>query len=344
MKYIKANQMAGLILVAGMLISLSAVLFISPVFPAYADGGGGDGIFYGEPSAPRTPSVTSTSLPNACGATTTKTENCTWGEGPGRSPVFRWSCSTPKQPPPPPEPANLGNACTSTPNSCGQTNTGTIQCNGSCSAKTPSNNSCPAVKCTPLSSQTRTQTCPSGQTGSITQERVSICRIGTDTPTWNPWITTESFCSTCAPSSSQTQIQTQTRTFSCPEGQIGSVTQERVSTCPAVGSSLTWNTWVITSNTCNNINFQTAINIAASPLLVSAGTTSRVGWNQSVDLERIESCTVESSDNASWSGTRGSEIVTIDQETTFNLTCIDEDGSSDTDSVTVRIAPNWQEF
>jgi len=43
MKYIKANQMAGLILVAGMLISLSAVLFISPVFPAYADGGGGGG-------------------------------------------------------------------------------------------------------------------------------------------------------------------------------------------------------------------------------------------------------------------------------------------------------------
>lgn len=39
----------------------------------------------------------------------------------------------------PPNPAGYGNSCTSTANACGQTNTGTIQCNGSCSATTPSN-------------------------------------------------------------------------------------------------------------------------------------------------------------------------------------------------------------
>lgn len=39
--------------------------------------------------------------------------------------------------------SNQGAACTSAPNSCGMTTSGTIQCNGSCGAATPSNNLCP---------------------------------------------------------------------------------------------------------------------------------------------------------------------------------------------------------
>jgi len=38
-----------------------------------------------------------------------------------------------------PLPSNYGDVCTSLPNSCGNTNNGTILCDGSCSAKTPSN-------------------------------------------------------------------------------------------------------------------------------------------------------------------------------------------------------------
>ncbi|MBU2264704.1 PKD domain-containing protein [Patescibacteria group bacterium] len=38
--------------------------------------------------------------------------------------------------------AGYGNSCTSAANVCGQTNTGTIQCNGSCSAATPPNSNC----------------------------------------------------------------------------------------------------------------------------------------------------------------------------------------------------------
>ncbi len=37
---------------------------------------------------------------------------------------------------------NAGNPCISTPNVCGQTNIGSIQCNGSCDAVTPGNGSC----------------------------------------------------------------------------------------------------------------------------------------------------------------------------------------------------------
>ena len=43
----------------------------------------------------------------------------------------------------PPNPTGYGNACASSANSCGQTGPGTILCNGSCSAVTPPNSSCP---------------------------------------------------------------------------------------------------------------------------------------------------------------------------------------------------------
>lgn len=39
----------------------------------------------------------------------------------------------------PANPAGYGNACNSSPNACSETNAGTIQCNGSCSANTPPN-------------------------------------------------------------------------------------------------------------------------------------------------------------------------------------------------------------
>ncbi|MFZ2150042.1 MAG: hypothetical protein WAV15_02705 [Minisyncoccia bacterium] len=44
--------------------------------------------------------------------------------------------------------ANQGNACSSSPNSCGQVSSGVIQCSGNCSASTPSESSCTGGVCT----------------------------------------------------------------------------------------------------------------------------------------------------------------------------------------------------
>ena len=44
---------------------------------------------------------------------------------------------------PPPNPAGYGNSCTSAPNACGMTAAGTMQCNGTCSAARPSDSLCP---------------------------------------------------------------------------------------------------------------------------------------------------------------------------------------------------------
>ena len=50
----------------------------------------------------------------------------------------------------------------------------------------------PTPSCTPLSSETRTQQCPAGQTGTITQVRISSC----PGPVWNNWQTTANTCQT----------------------------------------------------------------------------------------------------------------------------------------------------
>lgn len=50
------------------------------------------------------------------------------------------------------------------------------------------------VSCTPLSPQTQTLSCPSGQTGSIMQTRTSSCATGATSPTWSSWSTTANTC------------------------------------------------------------------------------------------------------------------------------------------------------
>ena len=49
---------------------------------------------------------------------------------------------------------------------------------------------CTTVSCTPLPSQTQTLSCPTGQTGSITQTRTSSC----PGPTWTVWSITSNTC------------------------------------------------------------------------------------------------------------------------------------------------------
>lgn len=86
------------------------------------------------------------------------------------------------------------------------------------------------------------------------------------------------------------------------------------------------------------------IQITAGPSLVALGGTSVIAWNQEVNLARIQSCVVNSTNSESWSGNQGSQDVSIDDETTFTLQCTSTDGVVATDSVKVRLVPNWQEF
>jgi len=84
-------------------------------------------------------STQSCTVSNACGTSSgTQTRTCDTSTGNWNS----WSaCSAV----PPYIPPNYGSSCTSAANACGQTSTGTISCDGSCSATPPPLSSCPAT-------------------------------------------------------------------------------------------------------------------------------------------------------------------------------------------------------
>jgi hypothetical protein len=85
-----------------------------------------------------------------------------------------------------------------------------------------------------------------------------------------------------------------------------------------------------------------SLNISARPLLVRENQTTTITWT----ADNVESCTVRGGNgDGPWYDESGSyDTSPIHGETTYTLTCEADDGSTPTDSVTVRIIPTWQEF
>ena len=94
---------------------------------------------------------------------------------------------------------------------------------------------------------TRTQSCPAGQTGTIVQTRTYSC-VGTS---WvpGPFQTVSNTCTTPPPATCTTpQPPTETQTLSCPAGQTGSIVQSRSYTCQ--GTTWVPGPYTTVSNTC----------------------------------------------------------------------------------------------
>lgn len=84
-----------------------------------------------------------------------------------------------------------------------------------------------------------------------------------------------------------------------------------------------------------------ALTIVAHPPLVRSGMRTMVRWLST----EMSSCTVHGDNGDEWSGVYGEHRTSeLTQATTYTLTCEAYDGSTHTDSVTVRILPNWQEI
>ena len=99
----------------------------------------------------------------------------------------------------------------------------------------------PTATCT-ATSAAKDLGCPSGYTGSHTQQRDYTCSGSTGT--WGGWYDTANTCTastSCTPTS-------QTKSIACPSGYTGGHTQERDYTCS--GSAGTWSAWYDTANTC----------------------------------------------------------------------------------------------
>lgn len=79
-------------------------------------------------------------------------------------------------------------------------------------------------------------------------------------------------------------------------------------------------------------------NITASPSLIQAGQTTTVSWSTDYTLE----CTVTAPNGDSWTGSDGTQTTSpILAPTTYSLSC---DDAALTDSVTIQLVPQWEEF
>ena len=82
--------------------------------------------------------------------------------------------------------------------------------------------------------------------------------------------------------------------------------------------------------------------IVASPTLVVPNGRTVIRW---LSTETVSGAITSSSNGDNWSGLRGEEVTSeLTEETTYTLTCEGYDGTVITDSVTVDIVPQWQEF
>jgi type II secretory pathway pseudopilin PulG len=101
----------------------------------------------------------------------------------------------------------------------------------------------PTPTCT-VATYTRTQGCPSGYVGIITQEQKTTCPSGTLTP----WTTVSNTC--VVQSAPLCASGTNTNITACPVGQFGQITQMRNYSCDADGNKVNDGPWVTVSNNC----------------------------------------------------------------------------------------------
>jgi len=108
-------------------------------------------------------------------------------------------------------------------------------------------NTCTALTlCVAPAPESRTLSCPSGQTGSIIETRSSSCPDKYGTPVIGSWTQTSNTCkvvSTCVP-------VTTTKTTRCLKWyEKGSITQQSTSICQEDGTSIP-GPWTVISSTC----------------------------------------------------------------------------------------------
>ncbi|MBI4080090.1 hypothetical protein HY414_02610, partial [Candidatus Kaiserbacteria bacterium] len=86
------------------------------------------------------------------------------------------------------------------------------------------------------------------------------------------------------------------------------------------------------------------LTIRAIPSLVRSGETTNLHWSAS----NVTSCSVQGENGDQFSGTispepEGQTSSPITEQTTYTLSCEDEDGNTLTQSATVNVNPIWSE-
>ncbi len=214
----------------------------------------------------------------------------------------------------PANPVGLGTSCTSAANACGQTNTGTIQCNGSCSATPPSNATCPpTANLFPPAPSTINQ----GQSSNLS------------------W------------ASSGAVSCTSTGGFSTNNRTSGNA---RVSPLTTTSYQIYCDSSSGTRGYSNIVTVTVLVptaTITASPSRVRSGGTVTVSWNAA----NVNSCDITRNGSPWKQNLAGANLTnsaqdTITSQTTYVMTCTGAAASASVSSVpvTVNIAPTYNEF
>ncbi|MES2135410.1 MAG: hypothetical protein V4449_04175 [Patescibacteria group bacterium] len=227
---------------------------------------------------------------------------------------------------------NVGEACTSAPNSCNQTASGVIQCGGTCSASVSSLN-CPGGPGDPGG--------PGGPGGPGTP--------GTPGGPNNPGVTSLSALLTASPTSvvygAPSMLSwTSAHAVSCSGGNF-STGGAKSGTLAVTPVTTTLYSLTCTDGSGNNA-YSTAtvtviaptLSISGSPNLVRSGDSSTITWSVS---GHVDACTV-SGPGLSSSAVSGSKSVPITSESIFTLSCTAGTLHSSV-STSVKILPAFRE-
>ena len=210
--------------------------------------------------------------------------------------------------------ANQNAACTSAANACGQTNQGTVQCNGSCSATPPSNATCPpVVHIFPPVPSTINQ----GQSSNL------------------------SWASSGAVSCTSTGgFSTNNRTSGNARVSPLTTTSYQIYCDSSSGTRGYSNIVTVT------VRVPTAV-VSVTPTRVRSGGTVTVSWNAT----NVNSCDITRNGSPWKQNLAGANLTnsaqdTITSQTTYVMTCTGAAASASVSSVpvTVNIAPTYNEF
>lgn len=216
---------------------------------------------------------------------------------------------------------NQGNSCSSSPNNCGQRNSGTIQCNGSCSATTPSNAACtpdlvaavptisPSSGISVGQSVTLSSLISNIVSGPANRSFPNLFRINASVLINGSWL--NSLAAGASANTTASYTPTSPGTFT-------------VSAC--ADNDTSWTGTITETNEGNNCSNNATFTAAActttlTPAFVTIdqGQSTTLSWSPSSSSCAFYACNF--TDNVSYSGASGSRTVSPSTTSTYGLSC-----------------------
>ncbi len=262
---------------------------------------------------------------------------------------------------------NVGASCTSSPNECNQTNDGKIQCDGSCSAISPSDSTCPVTPPGCQGSDCTPQPPPPGCQGSgCTLNPPDFCPNIPGVQSQIPDGYRYDQSSGCIPNPPAPQVSAllSADPTEIIRGATSLLTWSSQNAVSCTGGNFSASgatsgtkqvtplqTMIYTLN-CNDASGNPgtdsttvkvdspSVSVTATPGLIRSGDSATISW--SVKAGKVDSCSMQGPGISS-NALSGSQTLTITAESTYIFTC-DAGAFTPSASATVKVVPSFNEI